>query len=175
MAAAFAAAFFARYKHLTWAVRWIFISFVFTNLWIFTFPRLTFGYAMIDLWLMAIFFQRWRSTRVVKLAPLVIIQGAFMALHVAGALMDFAGPFLGAERTHIWIESFWRNRLFELSNAYIIAVSGLYLAIRYSRHVRAALMRHRRNAMDTRPAVGHKKLTTKIAIRDGDSAAGGPP
>lgn len=123
MAAALAAAFFARIKPLVWASLWIIISFALSNLWQFVLPQYTFGFALIDLALLTLFYERWSTRRERVLIPLICIQIAFMGFHVGGTVFDFSGVFLGAERSHGWIETWWRNRLFEASNMWIIGAS----------------------------------------------------
>ena len=120
MAAAYAAAFFSRLKELIWACGWIIASFTFSNVWSFALPQYTFGYAFIDLALLMLFFERWRATDRAYLIPLVLIQIAFMGLHVGGTIFEFSFTLGGAPRSHEWIETVIRNRLFELSNLYII-------------------------------------------------------
>ena len=132
MAVAVAAAFFARKKVLLWAAWWLVLSNVLTRLWMIGLAEYTFGYAVIDLALLALFVERRRGKGGVLLVPLIWVQIAFMALHLAGALFDFSGLFAGEDRSHAWMEAWLRNRLFELSLAWIIGASTFRLMLKYS-------------------------------------------
>lgn len=133
MAVALATAFFARKVHLRWAMVWIIISNVFYRLWMIGLNDYTVGYAVIDLALLALFLERARQPGGVIILPLVWIQIAFMGVHLSGELFDYSGPFLGAERSHAWVEAWIRNRLFEAELAWIMMAGGLNIAARRSR------------------------------------------
>lgn len=174
MAAALAAAFFARIKPLVWASLWIIGSFALSNLWQFVLPQYTFGFALIDLALLTLFYERWSARRERVLIPLVCIQIAFMALHVGGTVFDFSGIFFGVERSHAWIETWWRNRLFEASNMWIIGASLFRVlmtmstsaqrialeAIKGSRYIMTALSRMWQKA-SLNPFTGAEKQSKK--------------
>lgn len=112
-------------ENLLFATQWFIIAFLLTRLWRMSFPELSIGYGFIDIFLAAVFLQRMYETPAgIVMFPLIIIKALFVGVHVSGLGFDLTGIYLGHERSEDFVESWLRNRLFELENAYIIVICG---------------------------------------------------
>jgi len=119
---------------LQYAIRLIILSNILMRFWLIAFPHQNWGLGVIDFVLLAAFLDRMGpSGRGWKLLPLVVLQGLMLCLHLAATMLDFSGSFLGAERSHFYVETWWRNRLFEAVNAWIILGAGTILIVRNSK------------------------------------------
>jgi len=67
---------------------------------------------------------------------LIILQIAFLTVHIMGGVLDLSGFYLGAPRSDAWVEAFLRNRLFELGLIFILIVSLCLISISHSRTIR---------------------------------------